>query len=124
MEHKQRLRELEESLLKAAVRGQPALVRAFLAEEFREFGASGKVYARDQILEALRTEEPATLSLSEFAAAPLSSTIYLVTYRSRREANDGSVREALRSSIWRLDEDEWRMIFHQGTPCTEQARGR
>lgn len=116
METVERLRELEEFLLRGDVRRDPALAGALLATEFREFGSSGKAFSREQILRELQAEEPASLTLTEFEARPLSEEVFLVTYRSRREAGDGSVREALRSSIWqRTGAGEWKIVFHQGT---------
>jgi hypothetical protein len=50
------LRACEEALLDPAVR-RIARVAAFLAEDFQEFGSSGQVWSREQILELLATED-------------------------------------------------------------------
>ena len=52
------LRALEERLLDPLVRAVPEQVRALLAPEFVEFGASGRVFDRYAILAMLATEPP------------------------------------------------------------------
>lgn len=110
------LEDLETKLLQASVRSDPVLVGALLSEQFRELGASGRVFSRSEILDALAAEGAVQLSLTEFSAEALADGVVLVTYRSRREDARGTVREALRSSIWKSEAGQWRMIFHQGTP--------
>lgn len=106
----------ERRLLDPAVRRDPDEVGRLLSDSFREFGASGRVWTKQQTLETLQREPPRAGSLREFEAVALAPTLYLVTYRSRRETETGEVREALRSSIWQMEEGAWRLIFHQGTP--------
>ena len=111
-----RLRGLEEELLKPEVRRSPLRVGRLLAEEFIEFGSSGRVYDKRQIIESLQQETPdptTRLSLVEFAARRLAPEVVLLTYRTVR---DGGPESRLRSSIWRFLEDRWQMVFHQGTP--------
>ena len=49
-----RIRQGEEALLDSAVRRQPDFVLALLAEDFVEFGASGKTWNRQQIVDLLK----------------------------------------------------------------------
>ncbi len=106
------LRQLEEELLNPAVRRSPELAGRLLAEDFIEFGGSGVVYDKRRILEALRQEAsgpPAVIS--DCAVRRLSADVILATYRTGRgEAS------RLRSSVWKLMEGRWQMVFHQGTP--------
>jgi len=108
------LQLLEEELLRPEVRRDPGRLGALLAEEFREFGASGRIFDRAAILRELATEESAKLSLAAFACQRLAPDIALVTYRSHREDTTGT-REALRSSLWILRDGRWQVLFHQGT---------
>lgn len=115
MELSDHLRSLEESLLRSAVRKNAPEVAALLADGFREFGCSGRVYSRAEIIGHLQEEEPARLSLTDFEATPLSASLVLVTYRALRVGpNDDSV-QSLRSSLWELRDGRWQMLFHQGT---------
>jgi len=89
-----------------------------LHAEFIEFGRSGKVYSRSDVIEALLTEtEPAIVSADQFALRRLTRDIALLTYRTANVRPDGSLdRHTLRSSIWQHSPLGWQASFHQGTP--------
>ena len=108
------LRQLEEELLRSEVRRDSQHLDSLLADDFREFGSSGRVFDKHSILAELATESPAMLSLSDFACQQLAPEIALVTYRSQRIDATGT-RNALRSSLWIHREDRWQVLFHQGT---------
>src|SRR5438309_1447661 len=101
------------SLLQPEVRGSSERVADLLADDFVEFGSAGEVFDKKQIVEALRNEVGTKRSLSQFASTMLSDNIALVTYRAVR-AGEPPVT-TLRSSIWRLRNGRWQMVFHQGT---------
>jgi hypothetical protein len=120
------LRSLEQELLKPEVRHSPDRVGDLLSDDFVEFGSSGGVFNKQQVIEALEREEPADstirLSLVDFIARGLASDVILVTYRTIQEGGPGTRQDSrLRSSIWKLIEGRWQMVFHQGTPSTVQA---
>ena len=121
------LRRLEEELhLNPEVRHSPDQVGALLSDDFVEFGSSGGVFNKQQVIEALEREGPPDpsirLSLVDFIARRLASDVILVTYRTIQEGGPGARQESrLRSSIWKLIEGRWQMVFHQGTPSTVQA---
>src|SRR5882757_2441841 len=104
-------RELETSLHRRAVRNSPEAVAALLADDFVEFGKSGRIYDKHQTIELLRGDDSDLLpEVRNFELRALSRDVVLVTYRSGR-----ADLFALRSSIWRLIGGKWRMVFHQGT---------
>lgn len=110
----QDLFELETSLHKKEIRSSPAAVAALLADDFTEFGSSGRVYDKPAIIELLRTEavDPnQKITVENFVVRQLSSNVALVTYLSSKST--------LRSSIWRLSDARWQMIFHQGTRMSQ-----
>jgi glyoxylase I family protein len=104
------LEALELQLLQTAVRNQAARVDELLADDFVEFGASGRVWTKAAIIAALQDEPPTERRMSEFQAHPLAAGVVLVTYRVEREGTS-----TLRSSVWVREGDRWRMRFHQGT---------
>ena len=111
------LRELEESLLDASVRRNRKRMRSMLAENFLEFGSSGRTWTRNSIIELLSRETaffpPA---IRDFRCNFLSDDVALVTYRTvRTDPASGEVLSSLRSSIWTRESGAWRMRFHQGT---------
>jgi hypothetical protein len=88
-----------------------------LAEDFLEFGSSGRVWTRKTIIDMLATEKnffpPA---IEDFHCSMISDKVALVTYRtSRNDSRTGEHLESLRSSVWTRQDGEWRMRFHQGT---------
>jgi hypothetical protein len=109
------LRYLEEQLLLPEVRQSAKRVAALLADDFVEFGSSGRMFGKKRILALLRNETPVKRSLSRFGAMALSENIVLVRYRATRRIGRGRSVRSLRSSIWRRTNGQWRMVFHQGT---------
>jgi len=105
------LRSREESLLDPAVRRDRDRVSALLTEDFQEFGTSGQVWSREQILELLATESYGPPTMEDFKCHQIAEGVVLVTYETARK-NKSS---ALRSSIWINKAGEWRVRFHQGT---------
>jgi len=104
----QALRDLEERLLLPSVRASPE-VATLLADEFVEFGSSGKIYDKQQIILLLQQEQGRTrTTLADFSARRLAADVVLVTYRVVES-------RTIRSSIWRSVDGRWRMVFHQGT---------
>jgi hypothetical protein len=112
------LQLLEETLLDPVVRRDPARVGALLAEDFVEFGSSGRMWSRGAILDLLEHEEGYAEAplVREFACRPLALGVVLATYRAvRLDSGAGRSRETLRSSIWTKESAGWKMRFHQGT---------
>jgi hypothetical protein len=102
--------ERELVLLDPAVRRDAQRLRAFLHPEYTEFGASGRIWDRTSIAEVTSgIDEPITAT--DMAGRWVGPDAVLLTYRSHT-----SGRQALRSSIWRRDQGEWLLLFHQGTP--------
>ena len=111
------LRGLEESLWRADTRFNVELMQTVFAEDFFEFGRSGRIYARADLLfdSAEKREIPAALPLKDFRVRHLSNDIVQVTYVSEVKRDD-SMERANRSSIWSRLSDSWVLRFHQGTP--------
>jgi hypothetical protein len=116
------LKSLEENLVNPAIRRDPTLVAPHLADDFIEFGASGRVFDKASILEDLKNEAPRPASLlTDFAIRELSPTIILATYRATRfNANGEPIIHSRRSSIWTHVNGQWQISFHQGTPIPPQ----
>ena len=97
-------------LLRAAVRAQPDVVMGVLHGSFREFGASGRIWDRTSIAEALAAG-PDGAEAEDLRALRLGADVVLVTYVARR-----ADRRSLRSSVWVREAAGWQLVFHQGTP--------
>ena len=106
---------LEEAMWQAATRFDLAFQQVHFAPDFVEFGRSGRVYNREQIMHAGSEPIVATLPLPDLVVRELDTNTVLLTYNSRLWAN-GVVEHARRSSIWSRTAAGWVMRFHQGTP--------
>jgi hypothetical protein len=109
--------DLEKQLHSFETRSNDQKLATLLGENFFEFGSSGKIWSRKDILERLPSEDQNTLiESSQYQATPLADQVVLVTYVSRRVMKDAPAMEFLRSSVWRKNPNGWQMEFHQGTP--------
>jgi hypothetical protein len=111
------LTRLEEAMWQSATRYDPAFQALRFAVDFMEFGRSGRVYAREQVLRAEHERTPihATLPLDALHIRALDENTVQLTYNSH-VACGGVVEHARRSSLWTRTEQGWVMRFHQGTP--------
>lgn len=101
---------LEQLLLSPDVRARADRVAALLHPDFVEHGASGRVWDRDSVVEALPADPGVVGEAGDFVPARLAEDVVLLTYRIR------GPRETTRSSVWvRGGAAGWRMRFHQGT---------
>ncbi len=106
----------ERQLLDPKVRNQPDRMRELLHPEFFEFGASGRIWNVDSIIDALTSEQtPHEITGTDFLAVPLAPDAILLTFKTVSAG-----RVCLRSSIWiRSENDQWLLRFHQGTVIFE-----
>lgn len=112
----EQLRAFEEALLNPSVRRDTSAVLGLLNENFQEFGSSGRIWNRDQIVDLLANETPFTLQIQDFRCDMLADNVALVTYRSIRiDPGTGTHLASLRSSIWVKEAKGWQVRFHQGT---------
>jgi hypothetical protein len=110
------IRELEEACLDPEIRSDPERLAALIADDFQEFGSSGRVWDKTRVLDEVPAQSGLSFSLSEFAAVELAPQLVHTTFRlSTRDA--GAERHSLRSSLWISRSGRWQMLFHQGTPC-------
>jgi len=105
---------LELELLEPQVRADASRLDALIADDFREVGASGRSFGKDEALSRLPTEQGIAFVTEQMEARMLSPSVGLVTYQARRTA-DGSAARSKRSSIWVRDGERWQMVYHQGT---------
>ncbi len=112
----EQLLRCELTLLDPMVRKDRAAISAFLARDFFEFGASGKLWTRDEILDLLETETYTPPVIEDFSCKQIAEGVALVTYRAARtDAATGERSFTHRSSIWTRHADRWVVRFHQGT---------
>lgn len=108
----EQLRKLEESLWVSETRFDLAYMESVLSPDFFEFGCSGRIYNRAEIIAS--PPMPIRATLSEFRALPVGKDVMQVTYIS--EVIYDFVQRCNRSSLWVRTATSWQLRFHQGTP--------
>lgn len=112
------LRRLEESLYIPGTRFDQEYMEDLLAPDFLEFGSSGRVWTRGQIIRTQHVQIGARLPLPDFGLLMVSTDVALVTYRSEMGLDYADA--ANRSSIWRRTLEGWKLVFHQATPTNRR----
>jgi hypothetical protein len=100
------IRELEEQLVTPAVRASADALDRLISDQFVEFGSSGRVYTKPDVIALMLAQPSVTSSLTDFRVLAVSTDVALAVYRTER---------SLRSSLWRREGQVWRIVFHQGT---------
>ncbi len=106
---------LEEGMWREGTRFDMSFMERHLAEDFLEFGRSGRTYTRAQTLAVPRQTLNAVLPLPSLCVRMLNQDTALLTYFSAVTFDD-IVEHGRRSSIWSRTSHGWAMRFHQGTP--------
>lgn len=106
---------LEKLLLKPIARKDLKTLERLIAEDFVEFGSSGKIYNKSDVIASLLWEPITSFQATDFNLKALNNECVLLTYRLiARETN----KVSLRSSVWLFRKPHgWQMVFHQGTYC-------
>ncbi len=105
---------LERRLLTHATRKSREELNALLAEEFVEFASSGRVCSKDEIVRELLESPIFDIEIDSVRVRHVGDNAVLMTYRSWRVGEEDTAT-SLRTSIWQQRNNEWRLIFHQGT---------
>jgi hypothetical protein len=103
------LQRLELALASRDPTGIDGGLTSLIADDFLEFGKSGRVWTAASVREILEGAPPKPDSIEDFDAAELAEGVVLVTYVA---PGPPSVN---RSSIWVRRSGRWLIRFHQGT---------
>lgn len=87
-----------------------------MCDEFWEVGASGNVYTKQDVINTLleRYNDPEYHDIWEakdFESTKIDDNNYLLTY----VLIQNKTRVTRRSTIWRKCNNEWKILYHQGT---------
>jgi len=108
----------ERQLLDPDVRQSRDALNALLDDEFIEIAANGTVFDKHHVMTRLPTEVVPQFYNQHFKGRMLSDDVAQISYQAayRRSARS-EFNYSLRMSLWRKSNEQWKMIFHQGTPC-------
>ena len=110
-EDRQLLQRLEEELWREETRFDLSRMEEVIAEDFFEFGRSGRIYQRADTLSVPSTPIEAVIPLPDFDARLLAEGVAQVTYNSVVTYGE-NIEEARRSSIWTRSSGGWKLRFH------------
>jgi hypothetical protein len=104
------LYNLEERLLHPDREANRNALIPLFSEEFKEFCVSGRVFNRQQVIDALLKSEARPAHIGNYYVAPLADKVALATYRATI-----GLSITHRSSLWIFRDNRWQLYFHQGT---------
>lgn len=86
--------------------------------DFFEIGASGQRHSRQECIETVASRvkklNDDTWKTKDFEYREIAEHCYLLTYILIQEK-----RITRRATIWKLEKDEWKIFYHQGTIVSE-----
>lgn len=103
-------------MLEHSTRTSQDYLNHIIADNFIEFGSSGHVWTKDDVLKDLPSENPHLFKISNFQTMKLAEDLALLTY-----SLNYNNRNTLRSSVWKNYEGTWKILFHQGTKIKTEA---
>ena len=110
------LLRLETALVNRNPAGVEGGLPDLIADDFLEFGASGRTWDADDVREEVASPgEGPDMALDDVSLTRLAADVALLIYRV------GAPRPANRSSIWVRRGGRWLMRFHQGTLRPDDA---
>jgi len=110
-EIEEKIKENELKLLEKNIRNNKDELEKLISRDFIEHCSSGAVMTFDQMINALADENTdSNYKIIKMDIKSLSEKIILVLYTI--EMGNGISN---RCSIWKNEENNWKIIFHQGT---------
>ena len=113
------LKALELALARRDEAALPGGYEGVLHDSVVEFGSSGRVWTRDEILEALAAPRNDEVSIEAFDAHVVRPGVFLVMFESTvTDPATGLTTRQRRSSLWMREGDGFVLRFHQSTPIS------
>ena len=105
------IKEKELKLLDKNIRNNKEELKKLLSKDFIEYGSSGSIYTFCDTINLLPNENnDINYEINKMDIKILSENIVLILYT----INMNNIISN-RSSIWKKENNEWKIIFHQGT---------
>ena len=117
------LRALELALVRRDEAAIPGGYEAVLHESLVEFGSNGRVWTRDEVLEALFGGGVTdAVNLERFDVHVVRPGVFLVMFETlETDPATGLTSRQRRSSLWMQEGDGYRLRFRQSTPIPAAA---
>ncbi|MEJ2105881.1 MAG: DUF4440 domain-containing protein [Acidiferrobacteraceae bacterium] len=85
-----------------------------LSEGYVEYGASGRIYDRQQTIAAVTAGSIDPCTITGFTARWLDPDVALVNYQLIRRPRGSEPVHTMRHSIWKRVGGRWKILYHQG----------
>lgn len=111
------IQQLELKLLHHDWTKNPKSIDELLSLDFEEIDTNGTVHCRDDVIQwLLQKDKIRRWSLLNFRIKLLTDDCVLAIYNTCNE-NDAiqANYKSIRTSIWQLQNNQWKMIFHQAS---------
>ncbi len=110
------IKNFEIELLDPKVRKNKKRLNDLLSDDFLEYASTGEIFTKKDILLNLPKETKRTFNISNLKVKDISENIFLVTYKIKKFDIDKNIKTlSIRSSIWKKDNNQFKMVFHQGS---------
>lgn len=107
---------LELMVLHSDFQAQPERLEQLIAPEFEEIDKLGRVTPRADVVAWLKNKKPIhRWNLTEFRIKMINDTVVLCIYKAKLQSDKSKNLGSTRSSLWRLAETGWQMVFHQAS---------
>lgn len=108
---KDKILELEKSLFKYEYMSNREYLNKIIDNKYLEIGKFGKKFNKDDVIKELSVlEVDRQIKIYNFIYNEIEENIYLIHYITKNN-NDNIYR----TSIWKKEKDEIRIIFHQAS---------
>jgi hypothetical protein len=110
--------DMELKLLDKNIRNSKNELEKYISKEFIEYGSSGRIYTYNDIVNiSSNKDEQIIYEILKIDTKILSDKIILILYIIEiKNGNEKIISN--RSSIWKKENNDWKIIFHQGTKAT------
>ncbi|MEK6684818.1 MAG: DUF4440 domain-containing protein [Pseudomonadota bacterium] len=111
------IKQRELKLLQIDLKADPALIDDLLSDEFEEISGSGQVNSRNNVVYWLRNKDNhIQWLLIDFRIKVLTDDLVMAIYTAQKLSDpDSTSKGSMRTSIWKCQEGNWRMLFHQAS---------
>lgn len=111
------IKQLELKLLHTYPKTDPALIDDLISDEFEEISSSGQVSSKNDVVNwLLNKDSHIQWSLSDFRIKALTDDLVMAIYTAQKLNDpDSASKGSMRTSIWKRQGNNWKMIFHQAS---------
>jgi hypothetical protein len=113
------LLQKEKDLLNPEFCGNIQNLEDCIAEDFMEYGQSGNIYNRDDTIKLLQNKKDSHVTILDFKITCIGKQAAMAHYTAK---DNKTTNASLRTSLWILEDKQWKISFHQGTAM--QAKGK